>query len=387
MSIDAVALQTRYELDVFGKRGPTLVRGQGSQVWDATDRRYLDFIGGHGATILGHCHPAIVAALHAQAAELISCPGSFYHPQRARLMARLVEVAPSTIERVFLCNSGTESIEAALKFARASTGRTTIVSALNGFHGRSYGAMSASSYSRKEERFGPHLPGVRFVPLNDVAALDEAVDDTVAGILLEPVQGEGGVHPMSLEFAQAATRLCAERGALLIADEVQTGLGRTGLLFGCERLDLAPDILCLAKGLGGGFPVGAVGVSSRIELAVGGHGSTFGGNPLACAVANAVLDELTHTGFLEEVREKADEFVAALRDEAPPVVREIRALGMMVGIELRKRSRPVIAALAERGLLTLSAGSRVVRLLPPLTTTRAELDEARRMLLDVLGSA
>ena len=261
-----------------------------------------------------------------------------------------------------------------------------MISALNGFHGRSYGAMSASAYSRGETRFGPHLPGVRFVGFNDSDALEAAVDDTVAAVLLELVQGEGGVHVANPEFVDAASRLCSARGALLIIDEVQTGLGRTGRMFASEHFDLKPDLICLAKGLGGGFPVGAVAVSGRVSMAVGGHGTTFGGNPLACAVASAVLDELSGPGFLDDVRDKGAWFLDELKAASPPLVREVRGLGLMIGIELRKRSRPAIEELARRGLLSLSAGSRVVRLLPPLTTSRPELEQAHATLLDVLGS-
>ena len=361
-----------YELDVYGKRGITLVRGRGSRLWDDEGREYLDCMSSHGAAILGHAHPAIVEVLSRQAAELTSVPGAFYHPQKTRLLERLVELAPQELTRVFLCNSGTESIEAALKLARASTGRTKIVAAKRGFHGRSFGAMSATFSPKQHALFAPVVPDVDFIAYNKTESLDEALDDNVAALVLELVQGEGGVHVAEPDFVARAATLCREQGILLVIDEVQTGFGRTGRLFACEHYGhsgLTPDILCLAKGIAAGFPMGAIIVRDGLEFPPGTHGSTFGGNPLACAVANTVLDIVTADGFLRDVEANGDILRSKLSGE-------VRGLGLMVGIELGERARPFVDRLAERGVLALTAGKKVLRLLPPLIITRDEIERA-----------
>lgn len=358
-----------YELDVYGKRGITLVRGQGTRLFDDAGHEYLDCMSSHGAAILGHAHPAIVEALLRQASELWSAPGAFHHPQKTRLMERLAELTPPGLARTFLCNSGTESIEAALKLARASTGRSKIAAAKRGFHGRSFGAMSATFGPKQHAVFAPVVPDVDFVAYNKSAGLDDALDDRVAALVLELVQGEGGVHVAAREFVDRAAALCRERGVLLIVDEVQTGFGRTGRLFACEHYELKPDILCLAKGIAAGFPMGAIVVREGLEFPPGTHGSTFGGNPLACAVANTVLDVVTADGFLRDVRARGDLLASVLEGE-------VRSLGLMVGIDLGEPARPYLERLAERGILALTAGKKVLRLLPPLIISGEEIERA-----------
>ena len=356
-----------YELDVYGKRGITLVRGQGARLWDDEGREYLDCMSSHGAAILGHAHPAIIEVLSRQAAELASAPGAFHHPQKTRLMERLVELAPRGLARVFLCNSGTEAIEAALKLARASTGRTKILAAKRGFHGRSFGAMSVTFSPKQHALFAPVVPDVDFIAYNKTESLEEALDDNVAALVLELVQGEGGVHVAEPDFVARAAALCREQGILLVIDEVQTGFGRTGRLFACEHYGLTPDILCLAKGIAAGFPMGAIVVRDGLEFPPGTHGSTFGGNPLACAVANTVLDIVTADGFLQDVEANGDTLRSLLEGE-------VRGLGLMVGVELGERARPYVDRLAETGVLALTAGKKVLRLLPPLVIARNDIE-------------
>jgi acetylornithine/LysW-gamma-L-lysine aminotransferase len=384
-AVDARALQDRYELDVYGKRGITLVRGRGCRLWDEDGREYIDCMSGHGALNLGHAHPEILAALTAQAAELMCATGAFHHQEKARLMSRLVELAPPSLSRAFFCNSGTESVEAAIKLGRLSTGRRAIVSFKRSFHGRSFGAMSASFQPKHHEMFAPVLEGVRFAPYNAVDSLDRELTEDVSCVLMELVQGEGGVHPADPRFVATVARLCAERGILLVVDEVQTGFGRTGRLFACEYFGLEPDMLCLAKSMAGGFPMGALLAGDRVQAPVGAHGSTFGGNPLACAVANRVLDCLLEDALPERASEMGRTWLARLRRIESPAIEEVRGLGLMVGIQLRDRVAPCLDALAHSGVLALSAGPKVLRLLPPLTIDASDLETVAVVLEKVLS--
>jgi len=385
--IDARSLQDRFELDVYGKRGITLVRGQGSRLWDDEGREYIDCMSGHGALNLGHAHPDVLEALSSQAAELMFATGAFHHKEKARLMSRLVALAPRSLRRVFFCNSGTESVEAALKLGRLSTGRHGVVSFKRSFHGRTFGAMSASFQPKHHEMFSPVLEGVRFAPYNSVDSLERNLSEDVGCVLLELVQGEGGVHPAEPRFVATVAKLCGERGILLVVDEVQTGFGRTGRLFACEHFGLEPDLLCLAKAIAGGFPMGALLAGDRVQAPVGAHGSTFGGNPLACAVANRVLDLLLENALPERASEIGGSWLARLRRIESPVIEEVRGLGLMVGIQLRERVAPYLDALARSGVLALAAGPKVLRLLPPLTIDERDLETVTEVLERVLGEA
>ena len=383
--VGARPLQDRYELDVYGKRGITLVRGRGSRLWDDEGREYIDCMSGHGAFNLGHAHPDILEALNAQAAELMCAPGAFHHHEKARLMSRLVELAPRSLRRVFFCNSGTESVEAALKLARLSTGRPAVVSFKRSFHGRTFGAMSASFQPKHHEMFAPVLEGVRFASYNAIDSLERDLTDDVGCVVLELVQGEGGVYPADPRFVTAVSKLSAERGILLVVDEVQTGFGRTGRLFACEHFALEPDMLCLAKSIAGGFPMGALLTSDRVQAPVGAHGSTFGGNPLACAVANRVLDRLLEDALPKRAGEEGGKWLAQLRRIDSPVIEEVRGLGLMVGIQLRHRVAPYLDELARSGVLALAAGPKVLRLLPPLTIDPEDLETVAEVLERVLA--
>jgi acetylornithine/LysW-gamma-L-lysine aminotransferase len=363
----------------------TIVRGLGAEVWDETGRRYVDCVAGQGSANLGHCHPAVVRAVQEQAARLISCPATLGNDARAALLRRLAEVTPPGLDRFFLCNSGTEAVEAAIKAARLTTGRPGIVAARRGFHGRTLGALSATWERAYREPFEPLVPGVRFVPFDDVPALAAAIDETVGLVLLEPVQGEGGVYPASPGYLRAAADLCRERGALLALDEVQTGFGRTGTMFACDAEDVAPDLLCLAKSIAGGLPMGALACGPRVEaFPPGSHGSTFGGNPLACAAAVAAIGALVDERLPERAAETGAYLLERLRGLDAPQVRVVRGRGLMIGLELRGRARPIVAALRERGVLALVAGLTVLRLLPPLVITREQCDDVVEALRDVL---
>ena len=379
-AVHARSLQERYELDVYGKRGITLVRGRGARLWDDEGREYIDCMSGHGALNLGHSHPALLETLSAQAAELACATGAFFHPEKARLMSRLVELSPRSLTRVFLCNSGSEAVEAALKLARLATGRGGIASFKRSFHGRTFGAMSASFQPKHHEMFAPVLPGVTFGAYNAIDRLDALLTEAVGCVVLELVQGEGGVHPAEPRFVAEVAKLAAERGILVVVDEVQTGFGRTGRLFACEHFGLEPDLLCLAKSIAGGFPMGALLVSDRIRAAVGSHGSTFGGNPLACALANRVLDCLLDEALPERALEMGRTWRARLRRIDSTVVKEIRGMGLMIGIELDRKVAPYLEALAGEGVLALAAGPKVLRLLPPLNIEPGDLEKVTEAL-------
>jgi LysW-gamma-L-lysine/LysW-L-ornithine aminotransferase len=385
--IDYQTLEGQHTSGVYSKRPLTLVRGEGCAVWDDAGRAYIDCAAGHGVANLGHCHPAVVAAIAEQAATLLTCPESVHNDQRALFQSELAAVLPQGMDRVFLSNSGTEAVEAALKLARAATGRTGVVATMRGFHGRTYGALSATWEAHYREPFAPLVPGFAHVPYNNLDALDKVVGDMTAAVIVEVVQGEGGVRPGSAEFLQGAQRLCRERGALLLVDEVQTGMGRTGRMFAFEHHGLDPDIVVLAKALGGGVPIGATAFGSRVgAFGPGTHGSTFGGNPLACAAGRAVLHVMQREELPARAARLGAAFVERLRALGSRRVREVRGLGLMIGIELRLKAAPYIRALLDHGVIALPAGPTVIRLLPPLVITEGELDQVYDALHAVLAT-
>jgi acetylornithine/LysW-gamma-L-lysine aminotransferase len=365
------------------QRDLVLVEGRGATVTDENGRTFIDCVSGHGVAILGHCNPAIIDAINRQAGRLITCTGAFFNDTRAQLLEQLARITPPTLERAFLCNSGTEAVEAALKLARASTGREEFVCARGGFHGRTMGALSATFEPRHRYGVEPLVPGFRFVPFNRFQRLRDAVTDRTAAVLLEPVQGEGGVHVADLEYLRQVRALCDATGALLILDEVQTGFCRTGRMFGCEHFGVEPDILCLAKGMAGGVPIGAVACGSSVEATPGIHGSTFGGNPLACAAAVAAIQYMLEHRLAERAAWKGEDLMERLRALDLQPAREVRGLGLMVGIALKQRVRPYLERLADRGVLALPAGVSVLRLLPPLTIGDDELDRV----VEAIGEA
>lgn len=366
------AIEDRHTTGVYTKRPAVMVRGQGAHLWDADGREYIDCVGGQGAANLGHANPVVAQAIAEQANRLISCPEMFYNDQRALLEEKLCQAAG--MGRVFLCNSGTEAVEAAIKFARLLTGRTEILATMRGFHGRTFGALSATWEKKYREPFEPLVPGFRHIAYNDVAALDEAITEYTAAVLLEVVQGEGGVRPGDPAFLQRAQQLCRERGALLILDEIQTGFGRTGSLFAFQQLSLQPDLLCVAKSMAGGLPMGACLLKEGLgPLPAQAHGSTFGGNPLACAASLAALSYIESEQLADRAAELGAWFLARLRQVQSPRIREVRGLGLMVGIELKEKVTPYLQSLMNEGVLALPAGLTVMRFLPPLVIERQDL--------------
>ncbi|MEK6561972.1 MAG: acetylornithine/succinylornithine family transaminase [Candidatus Binatota bacterium] len=382
--MDFKGLEKQYEFDVYPKRDLVLVRGRNAKVWDDQGKEYIDCVAGHGVANVGHCNEKVVAAIEKQARQLISCSGIFYNDARALILQKLVSIAPRSLKRAFLCNSGSESIEAAIKFARFTTKRKDFICAMRGFHGRTMGAMSATFNPEYRKDFEPIVHGFHYVPFNHFGKLKETVNDDTAGVIMEVVQGEGGVNIGNGEYFADVRKLCDERGILLIIDEVQTGFCRTGKMFACNHFDLEPDIMCLAKAIAGGLPMGAVLCSDKVQIPFGKHGSTFGGNPLACAAAIAAIDYMLENRLDEQAKDKGDYFVGKLKEHEFANVREVRNLGLMIGIELKEKSTPYILKLIEKGVLAMPAGATVLRLLPPLTISQEELDFVVEKLVEVL---
>ena len=374
---------------VFGqtrRRTTTIVRGRGAELWDESDRRYVDLGVSHGVGNLGACPPEVVEAVQRQAAELIYAGTGVEVPIRQAFVERLTGVLPPALSRVFLSNSGTEAVEAAIKFARSATGRPRVVAAMRGFHGRTMGALSATWRRELRAPFEPLVPEFVHVPYNDAAALASAVDERTALVLLEPVQGEGGVHVAADGYLAAARARADEVGALLAFDEVQTGIARTGRMFAFERWGVVPDLLILAKSLAGGVPIGATVTTREVEIRFqGSHHSTFGGNPLACAAGDAALEATVRLRLWERAERLGSEMRERLSELPPEKVREVRGVGLMVGVELRERVAPLLEELERRGFLALAAGSTVLRLLPPLVIEESDLRAGIEAIEEVVG--
>jgi acetylornithine/LysW-gamma-L-lysine aminotransferase len=382
---DIFELESRHSSGVYAKHEIAFVRGEGAQLWDHEGREYIDCMAGHGVANLGHAHPKVVEAIAEQAATLITCPEAYYSDRRSELMAKLGSLIPEA-ERVFLCNSGTEAVEAALKFARISTGRHKIIAAMRGFHGRTMGALSATWNKRYREPFEPLVPGFEHVPYNNLAALEGAIDGETAAVILEVVQGEGGVYVGERTYLEGAQRLCLERGALLIIDEVQTGFGRTGKLLAIKHFNLRPDLLCLAKSIAGGLPMGAVLIGPRVKnLSPGMHATTFGGNPLACAASLAAFEVMDAEKLADRAAQKGEALLNRVRKIQSPLIRDVRGLGLMIGIEIRQKVAPYLQAMAEKGVIALPAGMTVIRLLPPLVIEEEQLGRVVEVLGEVLA--
>jgi acetylornithine/N-succinyldiaminopimelate aminotransferase len=370
-------------LPTYARADLTIVRGEGCRVWDAEGSDYLDFGTGIAVVGLGHRHPAVTAAAHAQLDRLWHASNLYWTDPMLRLAGLLSERMGSA--QAFFCNSGAEANEAALKVARKATGRSRVVALDGGFHGRTFGALSATGQPAKWEGFGPLVPGFSFARPNDVESLEAAASPggDLAAILLEPILGEGGVVPLEEAFVRSAAEIAAELGALLCVDEVQAGLGRTGTFFAYEQLGIEPDLVTLAKGLGNGLPIGALLVRDGVAEAIGpgDHGSTFGGNPVACAAACAVVDAIDDA-LLENVVSRGEQLARGLA--VLPAVRDVRGRGLLLAGVLDRDAAGVVDACRAHGLLALTAGQDVLRLLPPLVVTDAEVDEALAVLGEVL---
>ena len=389
---NVTALEAQHVLQTYKRQPVVFVRGEGSRLFDENGKSYLDFISGIGVCVLGHAHPGLAAVIAEQAKTLIHTSNLYYHPLQGQLAAKLA--AMSGLQRTFFCNSGTEAVEACLKFARRywySKGvknRTQYVALQHGFSGRSMGALSVTANEAYREPFGPLIPGVTFVAPDDAKGLEAAVTESTAAIIAEPIQGEGGVRPLSAAFAAAIARVTKHTGTLLIADEIQCGLGRTGYPFYYQSFGWTPDLVTVGKAIGSGIPLGAALVSENVasQIFAGDHGTTYGGNLLATRAALYVLGQLD--SLKSHIRETSVRFEQRLIDlqRKHKVVTAVRGAGLMRGLELAVDAQPVVTAALQAGLLVNRTAERVVRILPPLIVTAAEIDEAAAILDRALAS-
>ncbi len=371
----SVGREDAHTSGLYTKRQLAIVRGDGALLYDEDGREYIDCVGGQGSANLGHGNVAVADAIASQARTLASCTELFYNDRRAELYDVLASLLPASLDRMFLCNSGTEAVEGALKFARAATKRSGVVATMRGFHGKTMGALSATWGPEYRDVFGPLVPGFSHVSFNRPEALGAAITTDTAAFIVELVQGEGGVRPATREFIAEAARVCRERGALLVFDEVQTGFCRTGTMFALEQYDVVPDILCLAKSIAGGLPMGAIAFSRALgDLPKRSHSSTFGGNPLACAAAIAASGEMRRLDLAARARERGAQLLDGLRGIHSDRVREVRGLGLLAGVELKENAGPTLRALQDQGILALGAGPTVVRYLPPLVISASQID-------------
>jgi acetylornithine/N-succinyldiaminopimelate aminotransferase len=385
-----------HHMQTYGRQPLVLERGEGTRVWDVDGSEYLDALGGIAVNVLGHCHPAVTKAIQEQSAKLLHVSNLYYTPIQSDLVAQLTRLAG--FDRAFLCNSGTEAVEGAVKLARRQAsiqGRGPQIVALEGcFHGRTLATLALGS-EKYQRGFGPMPEGFRRIPRDDLDALDAAIGMDTAALILEPIQGEGGIHEIPSSYLAAARRLSQERGVLLIFDEIQCGMGRSGKFFAWQNHGIRPDIVTTAKGLGGGVPIGAFLADDALAAVLGGgdHGTTFGGNPLACAAALATLRTIEDGGLAQRAGKLGDEALRILRDHAAgnPKVREVRGRGLMIGVELEDSidGARVVDRMREKGVLANCTAGRVLRLLPPLTIEEADLETALQVLMqsiDEVGS-
>ena len=380
-------------MPTYARAGIALERGEGVYLYATDGRRYLDFGAGVAVTALGHCHPRLVKALTEQAATLWHCSNLYRIPAQERLAERLVEA--SFADSVFFCNSGAEAVECGLKlvrryqYAQGKPERFRVITCEGAFHGRTLATIAAGGQEKHLKGFGPQVDGFDHVAFGNLNEARAAVGPATAAVLVEPVQGEGGVRPMDPAYLKGLRRLCDEFGLLLFFDEVQTGIGRTGKLFAYEWSGVEPDVMAVAKGLGGGFPVGACLATERVAKAMdaGSHGSTFGGTPFVTSVALATLTTIIGEKLPERAGRLGRELMDALRAIPSPLVKEVRGRGLLVGVELVKPAAPIVDACRERGLLVLSAGEKVVRLAPPLIVESGQVQQAVEILNDALTKA
>jgi acetylornithine/LysW-gamma-L-lysine aminotransferase len=375
--------------NTYSKRPVVIVKGRGATLWDVNGQEYLDCMGAYGVCVVGHSHPRVVDAIQQQAANLIACHSSLYNDARSTFLKKIVDVTPKELNKAFLANSGTETVEAAIKLARKHTGKTEIIAFMGGYHGKTFGSLSATWNKRYRTPFEPLVPGFKHVPYGRPERVKDAVTDETAAILVEPIQGEGGIKVPPSGFLSELREICDAKGALLICDEVQTGLGRTGRFFASEHFNVVPDVMCLAKAVGGGVPIGAMVAKEDVmtSLKLGDHSSTFGGNPLTCAAASAAVDVVVEERLHERAARLGKYFMAKLKElqEKYTVVREVRGMGLMIGMEFRFDVYPLILGALKQGVLVLDAGRNVLRFLPPLVISRNQLNRVIEVLDSVIG--
>ncbi len=384
----------RYVMNTYGRFPVILRKGRGMKVWDAEGKEYLDFVGGVAVNILGHCHPRIVIAIQKQAQRLIHVSNYYHIEPQVKLAKKLVE--NTFADKVFFCNSGAEAIEAAIKLARKyakdhiNPDLFEIIAAENSFHGRTFGALSATGQEKFQKGFEPLLPGFKHIPFNDITALRKAITKNTCAVLLEPIQGEGGVKVPDENYLRQVRELCDEHSMLFVLDEIQTGMGRTGKLFAHEHFGFTPDIMAISKGLGGGVPIGAMLATEKVASGFqpGNHATTFGGNPLVCAAAVATLETLLEDGFvLDQCNRMSKYFLEklnTLKEQFPELIQDVRGMGLMLGVELTKECDSIVKEFLEKGILINCTAGNVLRFIPPLIVQRKDIDQLIKVLYGIL---
>jgi acetylornithine/LysW-gamma-L-lysine aminotransferase len=386
---EIIDAENRLMANVFATRPVVITRGKGALVWDINGKEYVDCTGSYGVALIGHCHPKVVEAIRKQAERLISCHAGFYNDMRTEFLQKLVSITPKGLDKAFLSNSGAEAVECAIKLARKFSGKPEIIVMMGAFYGKTMGALSATWDKKYREPFLPLVPEFKHVSPDNLEKVREALTDKTAAILVEPIRGEGGVRVPPDGFLQGLRGLCDEKNILLIFDEVQTGFGRTGKLFACEHWGVIPDVMCLAKSVAGGLPIGVTIAKENVmsSLKVGEHSSTFSGSPLVCAAACAAIDVLLEEKLAERAASLGGYFKAKLEDMQAryKIIREVRGLGLMIGVELRFDVLSILLKAMDKGVLILDAGKNVLRFLPPLVIEKEQIDKALSVLDSVLG--
>ena len=369
-----------YLLNVYQRFPITVERGDGATIWDADGKKYIDCMGGYGVGLIGYSNKKVIAEIEEQLKKIMVCHMSVYNNCRLRFLRKLTDIAPPDVTKIFFSNSGAESVEAALKFARKYSQKPGIISMYGGYHGKTFGALSVTHNAKYRKSFVPLLDNIKFIPYGNVGSLIDAIDDKTGTVILEPIQGETGVILPPDGFLNSVRKICDEKNVVLIFDEIQTGLGRTGKMWAGEHWETVPDIMCLAKGIAAGIPMGVTFLKPKVAEAmrVGEHSSTFAGNPIACAAGNAVLDVITEGNLVKRAAEMGNHFKCGLLElkERHPIIREVRGLGMMLAMEMRFDVRDILLDGIKNGLLMLYSGRNIIRLLPPLIMDKGMVDQA-----------
>jgi acetylornithine/LysW-gamma-L-lysine aminotransferase len=372
-------IEQKLMANVYSKRTVAIVKGLGAKVWDINGNEYIDCMSGYGVALVGHSHPKVNEAIKEQIEKLIVCHGSLYNDTRSKFLKKLVEILPKGLNKVFLSNSGSEAVECAIKLARRYSGKKEIIAFVGAFHGKTFGALSATWNKKYREPFEPLVPGFKHIPYGNLEDVEKAITDNTAGILVEPIQGEGGVRIPPDDFLNGLREICDKKNVLLIMDEVQTGFGRTGKMWACEHWKVIPDIICLGKAVAGGIPMGITAANETVmeSFKVGEHSTTFGGNPLACAAGFATLNVITEENLPKKAKELGDYFKARLIEikNKHKIVREVRGLGLMIGVECKFDVYNIIMGMLKRKILILDAGRNILRFLPPLVISKEQLDK------------
>jgi LysW-gamma-L-lysine/LysW-L-ornithine aminotransferase len=369
--------EDQYLATLYQRFPINIARGKGAKVWDTTGKEYVDCMGGYGVALVGHCNDRVVDAIKRQAELLITAHMSTYNDTRLRFMEKMASVAPASLNKIFFANSGAESVEAALKFARKYSGRHGVIAMNGGYHGKTFGALSVTYNEKYRKSFMPLLDGIKFVPYSDPSTLEQAIDDTIGSVILEPIQGETGIIVPPDDLLPKIREICDRRKLVLIFDEIQSGLGRTGKMWAGQNWNTTPDIMCLAKGIAGGIPMGLVLARKEImdSMKLGEHSSTFGGSPIACAAGLATLEALVDDSLVENAAKMGLRFKEGLNrlKDKHKIIRQVRGMGMMIGVELRFDVKDILFDGIRRGLLLLYSGRNILRLLPPLVMDEATI--------------